>query len=208
MFCPKCGKKIKEEDVFCKYCGTRIDEEKQEVVEATEVITKTSEPEVKEEKNSLRTASIVLGIIALVGNLFIIFSFISILLAVIGLILAICATKKGRNVAGIVLNSISIVLSILLISFMIRVVRMIPQMIKNSFNTGNNIIEKYNGSDFNFNDIIEGFNNGDFDLNDIISGFSNGDFDFGSFPDEFDDFNLDDFNFDRKQPESSKDNTF
>ena len=188
MYCPKCGKKVNEKDVFCKYCGEKIDAEKEEVKEAevTEVVKETTPVE---EKNSLRTASIVLGIIALVGNLFIIFSFISVLLAAIGLILAICATKKGRNVAGIVLNVISLVLSILLISIMIRIVRLIPRVISGGLNAGSDIIEKYSG-EYGFNDIIEGFNSGDFDINDIIKGFTNGDFNIEDFDE---DFNIEEF---------------
>jgi len=193
MYCSKCGKKISENDMFCKFCGNKIGIEKDSVKEeitTNEVIINTKQ---KEEKNGLKTASIVLGIIALVGNLFIIFSFISIVLAVIGLILGICATKKGRNIAGIVLNAISIILSILFILLMIRVVRMIPNLLRSGLNTGSNIIEKYNpDNNYNFNDIIEGFNNGDFDFNDIINGFTNGEFDF--FPEEFENqFDFDEY---------------
>ncbi len=207
MYCPKCGKKVSEDDLFCKYCGSKI--EKNEEVKAEVIVENNNKSE--ENKNGLRTASIVLGILALVGNLFIVFSFLSVFLSVIGLILALCATKKGKNVAGIVLNSISIVLSILLIIMVIRFVKMIPKMIQEKLNQGNEIIEKYNfGDDYNFNDIIEGFNRGDFNFNDIIEGFTNGDFDLGDF--STDDFNLDDFydgNYERMIPgSSSKKETF
>ena len=198
MYCPKCGKKVNEKDVFCKYCGENIDAEKEEVkeVEVTEVVKETKPAE---EKNSLRTASIVLGIIALVGNLFIIFSFISVILAFIGIILAICATKKGRNVAGIVLNTISLVLSILMIIMMINLFRLIPQVVRGGFDIGSGIIEKY-GEEKGLNDIIEGFSNGDFDFNDIINGFSDGDFNLDDFDE---DFNIEEFTRKYKRDEKT-----
>lgn len=96
VYCSNCGTKNMRNN-FCTNCGNKLG-----VVNVDK----------KSTDNGLKTASIVLGIIGIVGSLTLIFTFVGMLISIIGLILGIAATKKGKNVAGIVLNSVGMVLSI------------------------------------------------------------------------------------------------
>ena len=95
-FCSNCGSKNMGNN-FCTNCGNKLG-----VVN----VNKNSS------SNGLKTASIVLGIIGIVGSLTFVSTFIGMVVSIVGLILGIVATKKGKNVAGIVLNSVGMVLSI------------------------------------------------------------------------------------------------
>lgn len=108
MYCNKCGTRLYGDESFCTGCGNKIGDE----------IKSINNKEIKDGK---KTASIVLGILSLVGSLLFIFAPLSFILAVIGLILGIVATKKVKNVSGIVLNSIGIFLSLIMSIFIILV---------------------------------------------------------------------------------------
>lgn len=107
MFCPKCGSQNDEGVKFCSKCGASMTDGK----------TATQKTETKK-KEGLGTASLVLGIIALVFSFScIIFVpiFVVLPLAIIGLILGIVnKAKKGKKVAGIILNSFALVISIIM----------------------------------------------------------------------------------------------
>ena len=85
MVCSKCNKKLDKNEKFCIYCGTKVENIKKEEIKNDIVV----------QENGLRIASIVLGSIGIVGTLLIIFSPISLILSLVGLILGIVATKKG-----------------------------------------------------------------------------------------------------------------
>lgn len=100
MYCSNCGTK-NDGNNYCVKCGNKLEFNNNNVV--------------IEEGKSLKTASIVLGILGIIGSVLIIFSPISFVLSLIGLILGIVATKKIRNVSGIVLSSIGLFLSLIIL---------------------------------------------------------------------------------------------
>lgn len=99
MYCSNCGIK-NDENNYCVNCGNKLNN--------NNVI-------VNKESNGLKTASIVLGILGIIGTVLIVFSPISFVLSLIGLILGIVANKKIRNVSGIILNSIGLFFSIIIL---------------------------------------------------------------------------------------------
>ena len=101
MNCINCGEKVEAKNNYCPNCGHKISENVTPKVET--YVDKTIE--------NNRTASIVLGIISIAGVLLVVFSPISLILSVIGLILAIKSNKSINNTAGIILNGISLFLS-------------------------------------------------------------------------------------------------
>jgi phosphate/sulfate permease len=107
MYCSNCGKKLAKDVLYCPNCGEKTTEEvKGEVI--------SNEPITKDDNNSRRETSIVLGIIAIVGVFLVIFAPISFVLSIIGLVIGIKANKNTNNTIGIVLNSISLFLSAIL----------------------------------------------------------------------------------------------
>ena len=107
MYCTNCGNKLNNNDNFCNNCGEkRIELENINV--NSNVVNKNNS------SNGMKTASIILGSISIVGSLMFIFAPFCFILSIIGLILGICALKKGKNVPGILLNSIGFVLSIIM----------------------------------------------------------------------------------------------
>ena len=102
-FCSKCGAENNEGVKFCSKCGNSLTNE------------------IKEEgkkKEKMATASMVIGIIALVLSVTcVVFVpiFLSIPLAIVGLVLGIVnLCKKGKRFSGIILNSASILISIIM----------------------------------------------------------------------------------------------
>ena len=107
MYCTKCANKLNNNDNFCNNCGEkRIELENINV--NSNVVNKNNS------SNGMKTASIILGSISIVGSLMFIFAPFCFILSIIGLILGICALKKGKNVSGILLSSIGFVLSIIM----------------------------------------------------------------------------------------------
>ena len=97
MHCSNCGNEIKNDEKFCSSCGTPIK---------------------KEQSEGLGIASMVLGIISLVFCIFL--NILTLPLSLTGLILGIVnKAKKGKRISGIILNSISIILSIVIFIFII-----------------------------------------------------------------------------------------
>ena len=109
-YCPKCGKENNSEAKFCKECGAAIEENN-----TSNVVNNTTEVQKHE---GLGTASMVMGIIALVLSFtcFVIFPlFIVIPLALVGLILGIVnKVQKGKKFSGIILNAVAIFVAILM----------------------------------------------------------------------------------------------
>ena len=131
MFCKYCGKEAEANDKFCKGCGAKLENtsnnvEKIDIVEEVKkeeavnniVVDNTNNSnsknsEVKVEKlKGLRIAALVLGIISLV---FFILNIILLPLEITGLVLAIVYVVKNKKFcAGVVLNAIALVLSIVI----------------------------------------------------------------------------------------------
>ena len=109
-FCDNCGQKLKTEDQYCPNCGQKI---------GARVV-------IRENKEGLGTASMVIGIISLV--LAFIISVGVFPLAIVGLILGIVnKADKGKKVSGIILNIIAILLSIMIfIAFLVVLMIAIP----------------------------------------------------------------------------------
>lgn len=103
FYCTRCGFKIEDNNNFCTSCGMNLN--KNNVYNSGSSV---------EYKNSDKNASIILGIISLVGCFLIITVPVSLVLGIIGLILSVKSNKMVGNVIGIVLNVISILISIIL----------------------------------------------------------------------------------------------
>ena len=110
-YCTNCGNKLEKGNVYCSECGNKLEN----VVEENKTMVN--------EQNGMKAASVVLGILGIVGASLVIFSPISLILSIIGLILGIVATKKGRNVSGIVLNIVGLVLSSIILFAIIIFIR-------------------------------------------------------------------------------------
>lgn len=103
MYCIDCGNKLNENDKFCTKCGGMV----------SKGVNKIDGNSVSAKNDSgMKIASIVLGSVGILGSLMFIFAPISLVLSIIGLILGLCALKKGSNVPGILLSSIGLVLSL------------------------------------------------------------------------------------------------
>ena len=103
MYCSNCGTK-NDGNNYCVKCGNKL-----------VINNSNNNKDIKEEGNGLKTASIILGILGIIGSVLIIFSPISFVFSLIGLILGIVATKKVRNVSGIILTSIGLFLSLIIL---------------------------------------------------------------------------------------------
>ncbi len=144
MNCSNCQTKLMGSEKFCPNCGQRIGNE-------------ISTP-VDKAVDGKRSASIVLGILSLIGVFFIVFAPLSFILGVIGLVLAIKANRQVNNIAGIVLNAVGALVSAIIIGLFILLIRLSFGIIQNIPSHGdfdiNNIIseytEKYNNFDQNF----------------------------------------------------------
>lgn len=154
VYCSKCGTR-NEGNKFCTNCGMKL-ENISNVNTGTGVKT--------EEKNGLKTASLVLGIISIISSILLVFSPIGLMLAIIGLVLGIVASKSVKNVVGIVLNSVGLFISIVVISLLIwLVVAFINDnndyVVDDNYNYG----DEYNYDDFgSFDDMFDQFFGGDF----------------------------------------------
>ena len=104
MYCPKCGNQNDDGVKYCSKCGASMVEGKKQ--------------EEGKKKEGMATASLVIGIIALVLSLTCVIMLpiiISAPLAIVGIVLGIVnLCKKGTKFAGIILNSLALVLSIVL----------------------------------------------------------------------------------------------
>ena len=129
MYCSNCGAKFNEEENYCANCGKLINEHKP--------IT------IGNNNEGARSASIVLGILSLVGIFIFIFAPISLILSIIGLILAIKSSKTYKNTAGIVINAISLFLSCIITAIIALIIMFSYNIIKNDFGNIGNYIERY-----------------------------------------------------------------
>ena len=120
MECSKCGKKLKKGDLFCNGCGAKVKK------------TNSKENNTKK-KEGLITASIVIGIIAILFS--VVLNILILPLAILGLIFGIVGkSTKGKKIAGIVTNSIAIVVGIIMFSLLIVLLASIANDSDNAFN--------------------------------------------------------------------------
>lgn len=124
MKCKKCGKDINCEELFCGNCGTKIDNcglenTQNETFSNFNEITfgnqKLEQINVQYKGNTTNSnkalISLILGVVSVL--LSIIFNIFIIPVAIAGLVLGIVEeNKNGKKIAGIVLNSVAIILSI------------------------------------------------------------------------------------------------
>jgi len=100
VYCSNCGNKIVEGNSFCTKCGIRVVGGRKSIV--------------KDEKNGLKTASLVLGIMGIVGSLTLVLSPLAFVISLVGIILGVIAKKSIKNVEGILISSIGLFLSSLM----------------------------------------------------------------------------------------------
>ena len=127
MYCDRCGNRLMGYEKYCPNCGNVIGE-KEEVKVVNDNENRSTE--------SNRSASIVLGGLSLGGVLLGIFAPISLILSIIGLVLAIKSNKNSKNTVGIVLNGIGLFLSFIITGFIILVIYFVV-------NTSNGVIDEY-----------------------------------------------------------------
>ena len=131
MYCSNCGNKINDDENYCANCGKVANEHKPITIDNN--------------NEGARSASIVLGILSLIGIFIFIFAPISLILSIIGLILAIKASKVYKNTAGIVINAIGLIFSFIITSIIALIIYFSYDVIKNQINNLNigNYIEEY-----------------------------------------------------------------
>lgn len=113
MFCSNCGNKLDSGNEYCPKCGKKVNNSSA-VVSYDSTVDKGAE--------SKRTASIVLGCLSLFGVFVLVLSPISLILALVGLVLAIKANHVVKNTAGIVLNAIGLFLSFIIVCILALVI--------------------------------------------------------------------------------------
>lgn len=116
MYCHNCSNRLFGTEKYCPECGTPVSKE----YENKKVIDVSEDSGVSTENS--RSASVALGIISLVGVTFGIFAPITLVLSIIGLVLAIKSNRNVKNTVGIVLNSIALFLSFIVTSFIAFVI--------------------------------------------------------------------------------------
>ena len=101
MYCINCGNKIGEGDKYCIRCGNTISID-------NGVSNNTTE---KKDYSGKKIASIILGSLSIGFSMLIVFAPISLIMSIIGLILSFVVIKNEKNVIGIILNSIGLLIS-------------------------------------------------------------------------------------------------
>ena len=139
MYCTKCGNKLNNNDNFCNNCGEKR-------VELENVNVNNNNVNKNNSSNGMKIASIILGSISIVGSLMFIFAPFCFILSIIGLILGICALKKGKNVSGILLSSIGFVLSIIMsVIIVLMFMFMFEHVDSDYYPYGDGIYDYYDG---------------------------------------------------------------
>lgn len=128
MYCDRCGNRLMGYEKYCPNCGNTIKDNVKDIDIANDNMNKSTE--------SNRSTSIVLGGLSLGGVFLGIFAPISLILSIIGLVLAIKSNKNSKNTIGIVLNGIGLFLSFIITGFIILVIYFVV-------NTSNGVIDEY-----------------------------------------------------------------
>lgn len=114
MYCKNCSYRLVGTERYCPNCGDKVNFSYDEINNKSDESNKSTE--------SIRSSSITLGIISLVGVFLGVFAPVSLILSVIGLVFAIKSSKKVTNTAGIILNAISLFLSLIITAFIALVI--------------------------------------------------------------------------------------
>ena len=101
MYCSNCGNKLMGSEKYCPNCGNNTEGNTQEIISNE-----------GSQSTGGKSSSIVLGILGIIGSILVIFSPISFLLSLIGLIIGIKTNKYLNNKVGIILNAIGLFLSL------------------------------------------------------------------------------------------------
>ena len=132
MECPNCKSKLRDSDKYCSECGVKVNKE---LIAPTDASTE-----------NIRSASVLLGIMSIVGVCLFIFGPISLILSIIGLIFALKSNKHVKNTPGIILNGIALLLSFVvtaIIAFFIAIcIDMIDDFEFDEYYHGDPIIER------------------------------------------------------------------
>ena len=116
-YCTKCGAQLADDDDYCYFCGAKFDEIKQ--VEPKEQPTFQDQSYYEDKYYGQRPNTV-----ALLGF---VFAFLS---PIVGLILSIIGLKKAKEmsglgrgyaIAGIIISIVSMILSVLLYSYLVSV---------------------------------------------------------------------------------------
>lgn len=137
MNCKSCGSKLNGTENYCANCGARINND---IISIDDNLNRSIE--------NKRVASLVLGIVS-ISLLFVgIFAPISLILAIIGLILAIIAGRKVKNTAGIILNAISLLLSLIVTLIIALIIIFSFNIIRDTWDNINTPSQSDNYGDF------------------------------------------------------------
>ena len=118
MYCHNCSNRLIGSEKYCPNCGAAVIKS----FDSNKVIDVEDNEEVMVSTENSRSASVALGIISLVGVTLGIFAPISLILSIVGLILAIKSNRNVKNTVGIVLNSVSLFLSFVITSFIALII--------------------------------------------------------------------------------------
>ena len=116
MYCDKCGNRLMGYEKYCSNCGHMIgnNDDNNE--------NKVTDNYNNKSTDGSRSTSIILGGLSLGGVFLGIFAPVSLILSIIGFVLAIRANKNANNTIGIVLNGISLFLSVIITAFIALVI--------------------------------------------------------------------------------------
>ena len=114
MYCSNCGTKIEEGNTFCTNCGQNIDgTPPQEPIQNNNPQTGNN-PSQNSPVQGTAVASLIIGVIAV--TLSFIISLFVLPLSIMGFVLGIsCKQKSGAKTAGIILNSVSVLIGIIVL---------------------------------------------------------------------------------------------
>ena len=72
QYCHKCGKEIKEDDLFCENCGVKLEDGNNEPVKSDESIPENNENKLIGGKKGMKKIGIIVGILIIIGIILII----------------------------------------------------------------------------------------------------------------------------------------
>ena len=130
MYCNNCRSKLSGVEKYCPNCGNLVNG-------PINIDNGNGSTE------NYRTASIILGGLSIGGVLLVVFAPISLILSIIGLILALKANKNSKNTAGLVLNGIGLFLSFILTAIFALLMYIVIDVIKNGTDEYGNRIYDY-----------------------------------------------------------------
>ena len=140
MYCPNCGTQVNQGAKFCPNCGNGFGNNVMQSVQPVNNVAPVGDNQhqfnqvnqipnnqIKDNKGLI---SCIIGILSLLGNFILLF--LGIGLAVIGLVLGVsCKQKDGKRTAGIILNILSIIISVVM--FVLTFIGVLTENISQEF---------------------------------------------------------------------------